>query len=392
MEGKEKIEKLITSYLLDELDEPEKEYVAERIRTDANARQLFEELRKAVKLIGLKNTIEKVDLDKEWSNFEEARIRKEHPQLFSNEAERFGNEVIKELSLKRKARILKIVSVTAIAAAVLLAIGWGLSYLQKTRPAGSITATENEQKKNESVYTRFENRTNKPKQYFLDDGTEVTLAANSELSLPQPFEPEKRDLRLKGSALFNVAKDKNRPFTVYSGGISTTALGTSFTVTAFEQSNRILVSLHEGKVVVKGVDALKDKLKKEFYLLPGQEFVFEKNKPASTARVVNRSASAAGEKSLAKNERTNQSPDNPSIPKSNNGSWYMFNNQSLQQVLEQLSKMYNAEIVYKKQDIARINFIGTFSKTDSLESVLKQIVNANGLKLTREDNKYFITK
>ena len=61
---------------------------------------------------------------------------------------------------------------------------------------------------------------------------------------------------------------------VRSGEISTTALGTEFSVTAFEGTDSIIVRLYEGKVVVKAADRAVSTMKKEVYLLPGQEFVY----------------------------------------------------------------------------------------------------------------------
>ena len=399
MEGKDKFEKLIISYLLGELNEQDETSVLERINSDKQSRQLFEELRKTVALVGLKNTSDKVDIDKEWSSFEEARLRKEHPAIFMNEAERFGNEVIREVNLKRKNRIFRTIAFTAVAASVILAIGWGWSLLHqqaKLQPGLATTSSTPEEKKPvvKRITRHLKNNSATAKQFFLQDGSEVMLAANSELILHEPFDSDRRDIRLKGSAYFKVAKDKSKPFTVFSEGISTTALGTRFTVTAFENSNRIRVTLHEGKVVVKGVEQLQGKVKKDYYLAPGQEFVFDKKKPATlAARVINAASLPERERNTIQGyDRNDLAKDHPSIPRFGKGSWYMFNNQSLGHVFEQLQNMYKTEIVYNKEEIAKIYFIGTFSKTDSLEGVLRQIVLVNSLKLTKENNRFIITK
>lgn len=398
MEGKDKFEKLIISYLLGELNEEDESIVLEQINSDKQSRQLFEELRKTVTIVELRNTIDKVDIDKEWSSFEEARIRKEHPAIFSNEAERFGNEVIREVNLKRENRIFRTIAFTAIAASVMLAIGWGWSLLHQKAPVQSELATSKTTEEAKPVVARItrhlKNTSATAKQFVLQDGSEVMLAANSELILPEPFDSDKRDIRLKGSAYFKVAKDKSKPFTVFSEGISTTALGTRFTVTAFESSNRIRVTLHEGKVVVKGVEQLKGKVKKDYYLAPGQEFVFDKNRPAAlAAKVINAASLPERERNTIEGyDRNEIAKDHPSIPKFNKGSWYMFNNQSLGHVFDQLQNMYKTEIIYNKEDVAKLYFIGTFSKTDSLEGVLRQILLLNNLKLTKENNRFIITK
>jgi hypothetical protein len=86
-------------------------------------------------------------------------------------------------------------------------------------------------------------------------------------------------------------------------------------------------------------------------------------------------------------------PDDPSLPK-NKGSWYMFNNQPLSEVFDQLGSMYNVEITYNKKEIANIYFIGSFEKTDSIGKILSKIAITNNLKITKakEGNKYSLHK
>jgi transmembrane sensor len=82
----------------------------------------------------------------------------------------------------------------------------------------------------------------------LDDGSRLNL--DTQTAVKVRFTPGKRDLVLEnGEALFNVAKDKTRPFTVKAGGVTVTATGTRFDVE--KQENRITVTLVEGSVVVR---------------------------------------------------------------------------------------------------------------------------------------------
>lgn len=63
----------------------------------------------------------------------------------------------------------------------------------------------------------------------LPDGTIVTLDTNSVIAVK--FLPQARKVELRsGRALFDVAKDKARPFIVTSGGLNVTAVGTKFVV------------------------------------------------------------------------------------------------------------------------------------------------------------------
>lgn len=85
---------------------------------------------------------------------------------------------------------------------------------------------------------------------FLPDGSVVYLNAGSHLSYsPEEF-ASVRNIKLQGEAFFEVTKDSQRPFTVVAQRLSTTALGTSFNIKAFEDDDQIEVTLVSGKVKV----------------------------------------------------------------------------------------------------------------------------------------------
>jgi transmembrane sensor len=83
----------------------------------------------------------------------------------------------------------------------------------------------------------------------LEDGSAITLNSNSVAVVH--FEPHARTVRLKrGEGLFEVAKDKSRPFVVSSGDVSVRAVGTAFAVR--ELPGEVTVTVTEGVVEVTG--------------------------------------------------------------------------------------------------------------------------------------------
>lgn len=81
----------------------------------------------------------------------------------------------------------------------------------------------------------------------LSDGSRVMLNTDSEVSVD--FSAHERRLRLaKGEAMFEVAKDATRPFTVAAGRQVVTAHGTAFNVRV--TADQVHVVLVEGKVSV----------------------------------------------------------------------------------------------------------------------------------------------
>lgn len=99
----------------------------------------------------------------------------------------------------------------------------------------------------------------------LQDGSKVILNSGSNLRYVKNFEADRRELFLVGEAFFEVAKDSLRPFVVKTGPMSTTALGTSFNITAYE-NEYLDVALLSGRVNV----ALDFEEPKQFNLEPGQ--------------------------------------------------------------------------------------------------------------------------
>ncbi len=109
---------------------------------------------------------------------------------------------------------------------------------------------------------------------FLSDGTIIYLNSGSSISYLKGFQKDKREIQLTGEAYFEVAEDADRPFTVISHGIATTALGTIFNIRAYS-NNAVTVSLAEGKVQVEFQnehDGFQDQ-----YLVAGEQVAYNKD-------------------------------------------------------------------------------------------------------------------
>ena len=85
----------------------------------------------------------------------------------------------------------------------------------------------------------------------LADGTHVWLNAESELTYPTRFPNDIREVKLKGEAYFDVAKNPEKPFQVLTNEIEVKVLGTSFNVSAYESERFTSVTLVGGSVAVQ---------------------------------------------------------------------------------------------------------------------------------------------
>lgn len=387
MDDKSTFDELPISHLSNELNPDDEAFVLDWINFDDQNKQYFEQFKKVGKLLAIKQTVDNIDIADEWKHFKTAINKKEQEAYLDIELDGIVDNSLRYEQPKTKTSIYKIIISTAIAASVLFIMG--VASVWMSRKSGSTLVVSNKKTTAVSSVRYEKNTSGTPKRLTLQDGTQIILSHKSEVSYPKPFTANSREIILKGSAYFKVAKDKTKPFTVFSGDISTTAFGTEFRVTAFESGKNIFVKLYEGKVVVKSSNTTKKKLKSEFYLLPGQEFVYNKVDMIGrikSPRVINKVASKDNLKV------TRLEKDNPSIPQLGAESWYMFNNQPLEQVFKQLEDLFKVKIVYSKKDISKIYFISRFRNSDSIDSIINQIARVNNFKVSKKKDKFVITK
>lgn len=84
---------------------------------------------------------------------------------------------------------------------------------------------------------------------LLPDGSKVLLNQDSKLSYRTRF--SERNVSLEGEAFFDVASMPDRPFTITSGDVRTTVLGTAFNVRAYPDEPEVEVVVEEGLVQVE---------------------------------------------------------------------------------------------------------------------------------------------
>jgi len=100
----------------------------------------------------------------------------------------------------------------------------------------------------------------------LPDGSSVIINAESEVRYRSDFGVTSREIHLVGESFFEVAPDSLLPFRVFSGNITTTALGTSFNINSYNP-DKITVQLATGAVEVVN----ESQVNQSVSLLPGEE-------------------------------------------------------------------------------------------------------------------------
>ncbi len=173
----------------------------------------------------------------------------------------------------------------------------------------------------------------------LADGSKVWLNAGSSLAYPVSFIGNERKVSVTGEAYFEVVHDAFKPFIVNNGSMGIRVLGTHFNVNAFEDDgNDIKVTLLEGSVKVNNGKATG-------LLKPGQQALVNKE-----VKVVS-------------------DVDLDMVMAWKNG-YFQFDNASLQDVLKQISRWYDVEVVYVGSNQPR-KFVGEIQRDLSLSEMLK---------------------
>lgn len=146
----------------------------------------------------------------------------------------------------------------AAAASVLIVTGaWLFTYLKASRvsaPADAPMAKTSPAKSSRSVRNGLVELTTAKgatERIVLSDGSTIVVNASSRIRYPQQFPATGRDVYLEeGEAFFTVAPNQQSAFTVHTGDLHTTALGTAFNIRDYAHENRITVALLNGKVKI----------------------------------------------------------------------------------------------------------------------------------------------
>lgn len=248
------------------------------------------------------------------------------------------------------------------AAVVLLLLGAVLAVLlpRQWQSATSVATTT------ALKWTQHRNASRQVQSFTLADGSHITLHPGSSIQYQVGFTGVRREVKLKGEAFFQVAKNPRRPFLVYTDQLVTTVLGTSFRVKAYAgQTNEVAV--HEGRVSVQ--------------LRQGATLNATPAQPATRGVV------------LLPNQRVAYSTLEPrplrkklvAAPVVLAPQAFTFDKQPVSKVLQVLEKAYGVDILYDQEKLADCTITVTFYQ-ESLYEKLDMLSQALGASYSSSDN------
>lgn len=268
----------------------------------------------------------------------------------------------------------------AVAAVVLVLFGWGISmYLKNNEPSHTMVSTIVSMP--DTIVHK--NMDQEDLIVLLEDGSKASLTSGSSITYVSHFDVNKRDVFLEGEATFEVAKDTLRPFSVWAEGYSTTALGTTFSVSA-HHAEMFKVNLFSGKVVVRSSRNSSVTLS-DVYLEPGEEL---RVNPFSGLWAVSgrTSPSMSVAKKKVRPEKREKAPADAE------SDLLVFDKTSLDEVFRRVARKYDVRVDLSGVDVGQLSFTGDFQPTDSLHVVVDIICNMNDLIYHKEERTIRIEK
>lgn len=191
----------------------------------------------------------------------------------------------------------------------------------------------------------------------LPDGSKVWLNAVSSITFPTEFKEHERKVSITGEVYFEVAKNKNMPFTVQSNGQNVKVLGTHFNINAYDDENKTRTTLLEGSVQISANNSSK-------ILTPGQQADVDDHQ----ITIINGS-------------------DAETAVAWKNGN-FIFNDADLPSLMRQLARWYDVTIIYQG-NVGEHEFVGQIKRSAKLSSVLK-ILAVSGVHFTISGKNLYI--
>lgn len=315
---------ILVKYLLGEATAEEQQLVQEWTAADENNRRYFEHFKliwEQSKKLAVKSTVNE---DEAWQRFKqrtETHVQKSRTIEMPS----------RNFSWARAASILLVIAVGGM---LMYFITRNSSPHMITLRSGNATLTDT-----------------------LPDGSVVTLNKDAELSYPEDFDGDMRQIALNGEAFFDVAPDKDKPFVISVNEVTVQVVGTSFNVKGTSEKTEVIVET--GIVAVK-------KNTNEVKLAPNEKATVLKSAAAPVKEDV--------EDALYNYYRTKE---------------FVCNGTPLWRLADVLGDAYSVNIVIATERAKNLELTTTF-KNESLENILSVVSETLNVRIERKGVDYII--
>ena len=194
----------------------------------------------------------------------------------------------------------------------------------------------------------------------LSDGTKVWLNENSKLTYPKEFNGSLRMITISGEAYFEVAKNVNKPFVVFTKDAEVKVLGTSFNLK--NETDKVILTLDEGRVQFSKKNGTAN-----LQLVAGESAILDVPANVMRKNSYNRNEAAWKTKML------------------------VFQQVKLEDALIDIENYFGKTISLEQANLKECIFGGNFPKPD-VNSVLMAVAAAFDMQLAQDRNGNYILK
>lgn len=222
-----------------------------------------------------------------------------------------------------------------------------------------------------AINARYYNTINTPAgckyKVTLPDGTMVWLNSESSLRFPIVFSGNERRVYLTGEAYFEVAKNRHKPFKVFSNNTVVRVLGTHFNVNAYHNEEAVKVTLLEGSVRVSNGNQSK-------MIAPGEQASIKRDALVDMQPIKIDVATT---------------DVNESVAWKNN--LFLFDSEDVESVMKKIARWYNVEIEYR-DGIPQTHFSGSISRNNNISQILNMLELTGGVHFSIDGRKVIVTR
>lgn len=288
---------------------------------------------------------EKAEFEKLQSVWENYAPAEEHS------AQQIWKLTARKLDFEQEPKQFKLTNWMKYAAAALVILSVGLNFY--------FLATNGSSKNDWVEYTT---KKGEVKQITLSDGSSVWLNSESILLCHDKFGKDARNVFLIGEAFFKVTKNPKAPFSVNTSDMTVRVLGTSFSVSNYNNDPFVSACLEEGRVQIIS----KGKNIAPVYLSPNDQAELKKSDGTLTIN---------NQEQIIAPWREGR---------------FRFHNSSLILIAHQLERKFDCEFIFVDQAAEDLRFTGDF-ENENLDEILDFLNKAHSFKLKKTGRKYIIS-
>lgn len=196
----------------------------------------------------------------------------------------------------------------------------------------------------------------------LEDGTRIRLNSESELLFPVRFTGAQRTVSLKGEAFFKVAENPDKPFVVSLSEGDITVYGTQFNVSDY-------AGYPLSAVLVEGSIGFRSDTGESVILDPSQRMVYDRETGEIVLETVNTSIYTSWTRNM-----------------------FIFEGQTLEEIMTTLSRWYDVQIVFESEDIKNLTLSGRLNRDQDIRTLLDAYKEIADIDFRIKDNTIRISR